>query len=132
MTYPVLAGCCAHCPLISVCCGGTLRYDGDIPLEKCWVVRPQLLFSAAQGRTAAEKGQLHVTACVADDIQVQLVFCSTFEPVDLPGGGPMEAVGVQKRIAVVKGAAKMAVATLVQRSRKASESKAAGVRGGMK
>ena len=31
-----------------------------------------------------------------DDIQVQLVFYSTFEPVDLPGGGPLEAVGVQK------------------------------------
>ena len=28
--------------------------------------------------------------------RVQLVFYSTFEPVDLPGGGPMEAVGVQK------------------------------------
>ena len=32
----------------------------------------------------------------ADDIQVQLVFYSTFEPVDLPGDGSMEAVGVQK------------------------------------
>ena len=31
-----------------------------------------------------------------DDIQVYLMFFSTFEPVDLPGGGPMEAVGVQK------------------------------------
>ena len=31
-----------------------------------------------------------------DDIQVQLVFYSTFEPMVLPGGGPMEAMGVQK------------------------------------
>ena len=31
-----------------------------------------------------------------DDIPVQLVFYSTFEPMVLPGGGPMEAMGVQK------------------------------------
>ena len=31
-----------------------------------------------------------------DDIQVQLVFNSTFEPMVLPWGGPMKAVGVQK------------------------------------
>ena len=31
-----------------------------------------------------------------DDIQVQIVFYSTFEPIVLPGGGPMEAMGVQK------------------------------------
>ena len=35
----------------------------DVPLEKCCVVRPQLFFFlpfAAQGRTAAEQGHLHV------------------------------------------------------------------------
>ena len=31
-----------------------------------------------------------------DDIQVQLVFYSTFEPMVLPMGGPMDAMGVQK------------------------------------
>ena len=31
----------------------------------------------------------------ADDIQVQLVVDSTFEPILLPVGCPMEAVGVQ-------------------------------------
>ena len=30
-----------------------------------------------------------------DDIQVQLVFYSTFEPMVLPEGGPMEAMVVQ-------------------------------------
>ena len=30
------------------------------------------------------------------DIQVQLVFYSTFKPMVLPGGGPLEAMGVQK------------------------------------
>ena len=36
--------------------------SSDVPLNQGWVVRPQLFFlpSAAQGRTAAEKGQLHV------------------------------------------------------------------------
>ena len=29
-------------------------------------------------------------------VQVQLVFYSTFEPMVLPIGGPMEAIGVQK------------------------------------
>ena len=52
-----------------------------------------LLPSAAQLRTAAEKGQLHVGP---DDIQVQLVFYSTSEPMVLPGGRPMKAMGVQK------------------------------------
>ena len=40
--------------------------------------------------TAAEKGQLHVRP------GRQLVFYSTFEPMVLSGGGPMEAMGVQK------------------------------------
>ena len=31
-----------------------------------------------------------------DDIPVKLVIYSTFEPMILPGGGPMEAMGVQK------------------------------------
>ena len=35
------------------------------------------------------------TYCL-DDIQVQLVFYSTFEPMVLPMGGPMDAMGVQK------------------------------------
>ena len=52
-----------------------------------------LLPSAAHGRTAAKRA--HYTYGT-DDIQVQLVFYSTFEPVVLPGGCPMEAVGVQK------------------------------------
>ena len=49
--------------------------------EKCCVVRPQLFFVChlqPRGRR-----------------QVQIVFYSTFELVDLPGGGPMEAVGLQ-------------------------------------
>ena len=65
----------------------------DVPLNQGWVVTGQasavfLLPSAAHGRTAA--------ACTARTIHVYLVFYSTFEPVDLPEGGPMEAVAVQK------------------------------------
>ena len=42
--------------------------SSDVPLDQCWV----------------------------DDIQVQLMFYSTLEPMVLPGGGSMEAMGVQK------------------------------------
>ena len=68
----------------------------DIPLEKCWVVRPQLFFACylrpIGGRPPKRTNYTHGP----DDIKVQLVFFSTFEPVALPGGGPMEKWGVQK------------------------------------
>ena len=44
-------------------------------------------------KLAPEKCQLHVGP---DYIQVQLVFYNTFEPMVLPWGGSMEAMGVQK------------------------------------
>ena len=52
----------------------------DAPLLVDQASAAFLLPSAAQGRTAAERANY---TCAADDIQVQLVFYSTFEPVDL-------------------------------------------------
>ena len=68
----------------------------DVPLDQCWVVRPQLFFSChLRPRGAQLPRRANYTYC-PDDIQFQLVFYSTFEPMVLPGGGPMEAMGVQK------------------------------------
>ena len=101
MTYAVLTGCCAHCPPISVRGGGSTRWGStgqpsDIPLEKFWVVRPQLFFSCHLRPRGGPPPKRANYRCVQDDIQVQLVFYITFEPLDLAGGGLMEAVGVQK------------------------------------
>ena len=70
----------------------------DVPLEDCWVVRPPLFFSCHLRPLGGRQPKRSNNTYGLDDIQVQLVFYSTFEPVDLPGGGPMdsEAVGVQK------------------------------------
>ena len=70
--------------------------SSDVPADQCWVVRPQLFFS----RHLLPRGALLPRRANCkygpDDIQVQLVFYSTFEPMVLPGGGLMEAMGVQK------------------------------------
>ena len=56
----------------------------DIPLDKCWVVRPQLFFSChlrpRGGRAPKRANYTYGT----DDMQVQPMFYRTFEPVDLP------------------------------------------------
>ena len=62
----------------------------------CWVVRPQLFFSCHLLSMGERQPRRSNYTYGPDDIQVYLMFFSTFEPVDLPGGGPMEAVGVQK------------------------------------
>ena len=57
---------------------------------------PQLFFSChLRPRGARLPRKANYTYC-PDDIQVQLVFYGTFEPMVLPGGCPMEAMGVQK------------------------------------
>ena len=73
-----------------------LGEPSDVPLDKCWVVRPQLFFSCHLLPMGGRQPKRANYTYGADDIQVQLVFDSTFEPIVLPGGGPMEAVGVQK------------------------------------
>ena len=100
MTQACFTGCFVHCHPISVRGGGILRYSPRPvlggPLDQCWVVRPQLFFSChLRPRGARLQGRANYTYG-PDDIQVQLVFYSTFEPMVLPGGGPMEAMGVQK------------------------------------
>ena len=53
-----------------------------------------LLPPAAQGRTTAEKGQIPANYLYCpDDIQVQLVFYSTLEPMVLPWGGAYGSCG---------------------------------------
>ena len=70
--------------------------SSDVPLDQCWVVRPQLFFSChLLPRGARLPRRANYTYC-PDDIQVQLVFCSTSEPMVLPRSGPMKAMGVQK------------------------------------
>ena len=60
------------------------------------MVRLQLIFSChLRPRGARLPRRANYTYC-PDDIQVKLVFYSTFEPMVLPMGGPMDAMGVQK------------------------------------
>ena len=83
---------CSLSPHIRTWWGNTPMF----PLDQCWVVRPQLFFSChLLPRGARLPRRANYTYC-PDDIQVQLVFYSTIEPMVLPGGGPMEAMGVQK------------------------------------
>ena len=72
--------------------------SSDVPLDQCWVVRPQLFFCCHLLPRGARLPRRTNYTYGPDDIQarVQLVFYSTFEPMVLPGGGPMEAMGVQK------------------------------------
>ena len=60
------------------------------------MVRPQLFSSCHLRPRGARLLRRANYMCGPDDIQVQFVFYSPFEPMVLPGGGPMEAMGVQK------------------------------------
>ena len=60
------------------------------------MVRLQLIFSCHLRPRGARLPRRANYTYGPDDIQVQLVFYSTFEPMVLPMGGPIEAMGVQK------------------------------------
>ena len=64
-------------------------FDG--PLDQCWVVRPTLFSSCHLRPWAARLPRRSNSTYFPDDIQVQLVFYSTFEPMVLPGGGSMDS-----------------------------------------
>ena len=81
-------------PIGLVYAAGSVR-GGGILLDQ-WVVRPQQFFPCHLRPRSARLPRMANYAYGPDDIQVQLVFYSTFEPMVLPGGGPMEAMGVQK------------------------------------
>ena len=69
--------------------------SSDVPHNQCWVVSPPLFFSCHLRPSARLPSRANYTHG-PDDIQVQLVLYSTFEPMVLPKSGPMEAMGVQK------------------------------------
>ena len=74
--------------------------SSDVPLDQGWVVRPQMFFSChLRPRGAQLPRRSNYTYC-PDDIQVQLESYSTFEPMVLPMGGPMDAMGVLRAEAV--------------------------------
>ena len=74
----------------------SVEESSDVPLEKCWVARPQLFFTCYLRPRGGRPPKRANYTYGADDIQVQLVFYSTFEPVVLPGSGPMDTTPVQK------------------------------------
>ena len=70
----------------------------EVPLEECWMARPQLFFTCflrpVDGRPP--KRAMDSDTYGPDDIRADLVLFSTFEDLDLPGSGPMETRGVTK------------------------------------
>ena len=64
-------------------------------LEECWFALPQLFFTCY---LRPRDGNSQAGRCTygEDDIQVQLMFYSTFEVLDLPGSGLMETRHVVK------------------------------------
>ena len=68
-----------------------LEDPADVPVEECWFARPQLHFTYY---LRARDGRSPTGRCTygEDDIQVQLMFYSTFEVLDLPSSQacPME------------------------------------------
>ena len=67
--------------------------SSDVSLDQCWVVRPQLFFSChLRPRGARLPRRANYLYC-PDDIQVQLVFYSTLEPMVLPWGGAYGSCG---------------------------------------
>jgi len=72
-----------------------LEDPADVPLDDCWIARPQLYFTChlrpANGRQPKAR---HTYG--KDDIPVELVFFSTFEELALSGSDPMKSRGVAK------------------------------------
>jgi len=69
-----------------------LEDPADVPLDDCWIARPQLYFTChlrpANGRQPKARRTYG-----EDDIPVELVFFSTFEELALSGSDPMKSHG---------------------------------------
>ena len=69
-----------------------LDEPSDVPLDQCRCARPQLYFTChlrpTGGRQPKKSNYTY--------IRVDLVFYSTFEPLDLPCKGQMETQGLLK------------------------------------
>ena len=78
-------------------------YVLDDPLDQCWYARHQLLFTCHLRPRDWLLPKRISDMFGEDDFRLELVFYtkstrfySTFEPLDLPGSGPMEIQGVPK------------------------------------
>ena len=67
----------------------------DVPLDDCWIARPQLYFTCHL-RPANGRQPKASRTYGEDDIPVELVFFSTFEELALSGSDPMKSHGVAK------------------------------------
>ena len=68
----------------------------EVPLEECWMASPQLFFTCFLRPVGGRPPKRAKDTYGPDDIQEDLVLFSTFENLDLPGSGLMEARGVRK------------------------------------
>jgi len=68
----------------------------EVPLEECWMARPQLFFTCFLRPVDGRPPKRAMDTYGPDDIRADLVLFSTFEDLDLPGSGPMETRGVTK------------------------------------
>jgi hypothetical protein len=68
----------------------TLEDPPNVPLEDAWYARPQLFFSCWFRPTGGRPPSQGNYTIGPDDFQMELVFFSTFEELQLPARGPMD------------------------------------------
>jgi hypothetical protein len=68
----------------------TLEDPPNVPLEDAWYARPQLFFSCWFRPTGGRPPTQGNYTIGPDDFQMELVFFSTFEELQLPARGPMD------------------------------------------
>ena len=68
----------------------TLEDPPNVPLEDTWYARPHLFFSCWFRPTGGRPPSQGNYTIGPDDFQMELVFFSTFEELQLPARGPMD------------------------------------------
>ena len=72
-----------------------LEDPADVPVENSWYARPQLFFSCwFHPMDCRQPSQGNYTRG-PDDFEMQLVFLSTFDELQLPARGPMDDATTQ-------------------------------------
>ena len=94
---PVLRGWAAYTILVVPPYPYSIAEDkADVPWKDMWYARAQLFLTCHLRPTGGRQPKNPSYKIGPDDLLFNLVFFSTFEELDLPIHGPMEATGVLK------------------------------------